>query len=46
MWCLGLEAAKVYSPSVKFSWFGGLLSKVHPELLQDFKTNHRDIEEG
>jgi hypothetical protein len=30
------------------SFFGlvGYLSKVHSELLQDFKTYHRTIEEG
>jgi hypothetical protein len=31
---------------VKFSWFDEILSKVHSELLQDFKTYHRIVEEG
>jgi hypothetical protein len=31
---------------VNFSWFGRILSKVHSELLQDFTTYHRTVEEG
>jgi hypothetical protein len=41
-----LEAAKVYAPSVKLSRFGGLLSEVHSELLQDFQAHHQALEEG
>jgi hypothetical protein len=40
-----LGATIICSPSAKFSWFGGILSKVYSELLQDFKTYHRAIEE-
>jgi hypothetical protein len=31
---------------VKFSWFGGLLLKVHCKLLQDCKAYHRAVEKG
>jgi hypothetical protein len=41
-----LGAAKIYSSSAKFSWLGGILSKVHSELLQDFKIYHRTVENG
>jgi hypothetical protein len=30
---------------VKFPWVGGLLSKVHSELLQDCKADHQASEE-
>jgi hypothetical protein len=41
-----MEAAKIYAPSAKLSWFGGLLSKVHFELLQDCESYHQAIKEG
>jgi hypothetical protein len=41
-----LGAAKICSPSAKFSWFGRILSKVHSEHLQDFKTYHRLLKKG
>jgi hypothetical protein len=31
---------------VKFSWVDWLLSKIHSELLEDYKAYHQTIEEG
>jgi hypothetical protein len=41
-----IGSRQICLPSVKFSWFGELLSKVYSELLQYFKTYHRTVEEG
>jgi hypothetical protein len=41
-----IGSPKVYAPSAKLSWFGGLLLKVHSELLQYCKAYHRALEEG
>jgi hypothetical protein len=41
-----LEAANVCNSSAQFSWVGGLLSKVHSELLQDFKAYTELLKKG
>jgi hypothetical protein len=41
-----LEATNTGTPSVKFSWTGYLLSKIHFDLLEDCKGYHRALEKG
>jgi hypothetical protein len=42
---IGLEATNVCVWGMKFPWVSGLLSKVHPKLLQGCKTDHWATEE-
>jgi hypothetical protein len=42
----GLEAAKIYSPSVKFSWFDGVLSKFIPNFSKISKPITELLKKG